>query len=426
MATPLYETIGAELDAAKRSLPKPPGVLQRRQNPALMDTFTAHQAKIADLQAQYEGALGSPGAARLGMTSSGAPSVSGAVLPTLQSGYGAAQADVRRIDNQQLPGMLFPFGAKAAGLPPTFPNIPAVPTPVSAGLGATPKTDLAAAPAAPQYNLPVNQATTGSITNEGVTVNGQMVSNAAADKAPPAPSAGLGAAPVRMVSALQHDAMLDGAPRPADFGLPDRNTRYTPRTAAGGFFQGGMGVKQIVGDNALQAGYAKLGADFAARREANDVSREGHRLTYGATTRGQDITAQGKEAQMRQDVLLKGPGAMKDSVETKSIQERQRIAAAEPDPIKRAAILAGHNPPDPRLQSPPNMQPMPGDKDQSAVTFDPRTGTYTRVPIRTQIRGAVGTNGKYYKIDAAGKQVEMTPAEKAQFTEQKRGLGAVQ
>ena len=129
---------------------------------------------------------------------------------------------------------------------------------------------------------------------------------------------------------------------------------------------------------------------------------------------------------IRADLMGKGATAAKAEAEADSIRRRQKIADAEPDPIKRAAILAGHNPPETRLQSPVNMQPMPGDRDQSAVVFDPAKGTYTRVPIRTQIRGGVGTDGKYYKTDTAGKQVEMTPAEKAQFLSQQRGFGAVQ
>lgn len=41
----------------------------------------------------------------------------------------------------------------------------------------------------------------------------------------------------------------------------------------------------------------------------------------------------------------KQASANKTRAETASIMERQRLAAAEPDPIKRAAILAGHTPP---------------------------------------------------------------------------------
>ena len=143
----------------------------------------------------------------------------------------------------------------------------------------------------------------------------------------------------------------------------------------------------------------------------------------GAATDARRI-AEGKIAA---SVSGNGPAAAKAMAETARLNELSRLALLEPDPAKRAALLGGPGGPAPaRLQSPVNMQPMPGDKDQSATVFDPNTGDYRRVPIRTQIRGAVGTDGKYYKLDSAGKQVEMTSAEKAQFIAQKRGLGAVQ
>ncbi len=78
---------------------------------------------------------------------------------------------------------------------------------------------------------------------------------------------------------------------------------------------------------------------------------------------------------------LKLPETMKSAAEATILSERMKLAAAEPDPARKAAILAGHVMSEPKLQAPPNMQPMPGDKDQSGVVFDPAKGAFRKVPI---------------------------------------------
>ena len=97
----------------------------------------------------------------------------------------------------------------------------------------------------------------------------------------------------------------------------------------------------------------------------------------GAMRQKQAATAE-KAAQA---AALKLPETMKSAAEATILSERMKLAAAETDPARKAAILAGHVMPEPKLQAPPNMQPLPGDKDQSGVVFDPAKGAFRKVPI---------------------------------------------
>jgi len=133
-----------------------------------------------------------------------------------------------------------------------------------------------------------------------------------------------------------------------------------------------------------------------------------------------------KQQQLNQDYQLKLPGTEKDRAEMGSIRARQALAMKETDPKVQADILAGravaHAPP--ALAYPETLQPPPGVAGGGyavGVSRDPNKPGAMRIPIREQIRGAQGTDGNYYKTDAAGKQVKMTDAEKAQFIAQKRG-----
>ncbi len=99
---------------------------------------------------------------------------------------------------------------------------------------------------------------------------------------------------------------------------------------------------------------------------------------FGGAMRQKQAGAQDKAAQA---AALKLPESLKSMTEASILSERMKLAAAETDPAKKAAILAGHVMPDPKLQAPPNMQPLPGDKDQSGVVFDPAKGAFRKVPI---------------------------------------------
>lgn len=69
----------------------------------------------------------------------------------------------------------------------------------------------------------------------------------------------------------------------------------------------------------------------------------------------------------------------------------------------------------PGLQAPINMQPMPGDKDQSAVTFNPATGAFTRTPIQSKATLSFDkSKGKYFITQGDKVIREATPAEVAQ------------
>lgn len=99
---------------------------------------------------------------------------------------------------------------------------------------------------------------------------------------------------------------------------------------------------------------------------------------FGAAMRQRQAGAQDKAAQA---AALKLPEFMKTGAEASILSERMKLAAAETDPARKAAILAGHVMPEPKLQAPPNMQPLSGDKDQSGVVFDPAKGAFRKVPI---------------------------------------------
>lgn len=99
---------------------------------------------------------------------------------------------------------------------------------------------------------------------------------------------------------------------------------------------------------------------------------------FGGAVRQRSAAAGERAAQA---AALKLPETMKSAAEATILSERMKLAAAEPDPARKAAILAGHVMSEPKLQAPPNMQPMPGDKDQSGVVFDPAKGAFRKVPI---------------------------------------------
>ncbi|MDD3885173.1 MAG: hypothetical protein PHW66_09640 [Gallionella sp.] len=99
---------------------------------------------------------------------------------------------------------------------------------------------------------------------------------------------------------------------------------------------------------------------------------------YGAAMNQARAAGQDKAAR---ETALKLPEISKQGAEATILSERMKLAAAEPDPARKAAILAGHVMSDPKLQAPPNMQPLPGDKDQSGVVFDPAKGAFRKVPI---------------------------------------------
>jgi len=99
---------------------------------------------------------------------------------------------------------------------------------------------------------------------------------------------------------------------------------------------------------------------------------------FGASMRQRQAATEEKAAQA---AALKLPEFMKTGAEATILSERMKLAAAEPDPARKAAILAGHVMSEPKLQAPPNMQPLPGDKDQSGVVFDPAKGAFRKVPI---------------------------------------------
>ena len=106
---------------------------------------------------------------------------------------------------------------------------------------------------------------------------------------------------------------------------------------------------------------------------------------FGAAMRQKQASAEDRAAQA---TMLKLPEMMKQGAEATVLSERMKLAAAEPDPAKKAAILGGHVMPEPKLQAPPNMQPMPGDKDQSGVVFDPAKGAFRKVPITQSVTSA--------------------------------------
>lgn len=106
---------------------------------------------------------------------------------------------------------------------------------------------------------------------------------------------------------------------------------------------------------------------------------------FGAAMRQKRAVGEERAAQA---TALKLPDLLKSSAEASILSERMKLAATEPDPARKAAILAGHVMPEPKLQAPPNMQPMPGDKDQSGVVFDPAKGAFRKVPITQTITTA--------------------------------------
>ena len=99
---------------------------------------------------------------------------------------------------------------------------------------------------------------------------------------------------------------------------------------------------------------------------------------YGAGMRMKQAATQDAAARA---IALKLPEISKQGAEATILSERMKLAAAETDPARKAAILSGHVMPEPKLQAPPNMQPLPGDKDQSGVVFDPAKGAFRKVPI---------------------------------------------
>lgn len=202
-----------------------------------------------------------------------------------------------------------------------------------------------------------------------------------------------------------------------------RGTSRVPVPGTGGFVNTRTGAVTNLDTRAAQAAEGVGATPYQPRSPAAQF--------FGATARMRQAAKiedrAAAQAKLSQELALRLPSAVKAQAETVALTERIRLANLEPDPIKRAAILAGRNPPEVRLQSPVNMQPLPGSADQSAVTFDPSKGTYTRVPIRQSVSLVQGTDGKTYKRDAAGKLVEATPAELAAYraAQQQRGFGAV-
>ena len=118
---------------------------------------------------------------------------------------------------------------------------------------------------------------------------------------------------------------------------------------------------------------------YGAAPVAYQSARGGMGAFVGAMLNMKRSAAQDKQAQ---ESALKLPDMTKNAYEAEALRQRIALANQQTDPLMRAAILAGHNPPENRLQAPPNLQPLPGDKDQSGVVFDANTGTFRKVPIQ--------------------------------------------
>lgn len=101
---------------------------------------------------------------------------------------------------------------------------------------------------------------------------------------------------------------------------------------------------------------------------------------------------------------LKLPETAKNVAEATAIQQRIALAASEADPVKKAAILAGHNPPESKAQIPLGNQPMTG-ADKTMVVYE--NGVAKSVPIQQPPQATIESLQAYAK--AQGKT--MTPAQ---------------
>ena len=223
----------------------------------------------------------------------GTPPVAPVPTPVAAPAFGAApaaprafQADVRRVDNALLPpagpAPLTAAGIRGAVIPPP-------------GTGAF-----------------VNNIT-GAVTNLDTR------------------EAGFGAVP-QMVDAATYDQMRGAAPRAADFGLPDRTPIQRRHTWAGNAVGAKLNINKATGDARQAAGYAKLGADTALRRDVTAATREGHLLT-AATARERTAA----------ESVGWGAKAAKAAAETDEIGIRSALAAEylrrNPDDVAGASVV---------------------------------------------------------------------------------------
>lgn len=108
-----------------------------------------------------------------------------------------------------------------------------------------------------------------------------------------------------------------------------------------------------------------------------------------ARAAGQDRAAQ--------ETALKLPEIMKHGAEATLLSERVKLAAAETDPAKKAAILAGHIMPERKLEFPLGLQPPLDPKNPVAVAADPYTGKVVTTNIRPAAQATVEQLQAYAK-----------------------------
>lgn len=108
-----------------------------------------------------------------------------------------------------------------------------------------------------------------------------------------------------------------------------------------------------------------------------------------ARAAGQDRAAQ--------ETALKLPEIMKHGAEATLLSERVKLAAAETDPAKKAAILSGHIMPERKLEFPLGLQPPLDPKNPVAVAADPYTGKVVTTNIRPAAQATVEQLQAYAK-----------------------------
>jgi len=124
--------------------------------------------------------------------------------------------------------------------------------------------------------------------------------------------------------------------------------------------------------------------------EPVDTSAPGSLASFfGAAMRqkraaGQEA-AQAAQSKLDLETRLKGPGAEKDAQEAARLRAINALAAAEPDPVKRVAILKSGQIPGTKYQYPANQLPDP-DYPNTREVFDPARGAIRRVPIQTEAK----------------------------------------